>query len=328
MSSFNGILNKLADGRFHSGEVLAAEFNVTRAAIWKYLKKIEAMGLGVDAVRGKGYRLQAPLELLDTRLISKTLAPPVASVISGLTVHNEIDSTNRFLLRQQQDEAIFKSGHVCLAESQTAGQGRRGRQWISPFGSNIYLSVLWRYTQGPAGLSGLSLALGVGVMRVLSQYVDNKMGLKWPNDIYYGHQKLAGILVEINGEAHGPCTLVAGLGLNVNMGGADRQAIDQPWTDLQTIVGEQKLSRNQLAGQLIEQMLTILKGYPEHGFRAYQQEWAQWDIMSDKAVCITSMGGERHGTVKGIDQEGNLLLQTGQGLQVVHSGEVSLRLQA
>jgi len=325
MSFFEEILGKLSDGRFHSGEVLANELHISRAAVWKQLKKIQSMGLSVDAVRGKGYRLQYPLELLNTELIMDYLSPEAMGNIHDLSVHTEIDSTNRFLL--QLDHELCEKGVVCLAERQTMGRGRRGRQWVSPFGANIYLSVMWRYAHGPAQLSGLSLALGVAVMRVLSSYAIENIGLKWPNDIYWQQKKLGGILVEIAGETNGPCTLVAGLGLNVSMTDGEND-IDQPWTCLQDITQSENLSRNRLAAELIEQMLMILQDYSQKGFSAYQQEWQQWDVMFNKAVSLSSTAGERRGIVQGVDSEGGLLLKTSQGIEVINSGEVSLRLQS
>jgi len=326
MSSLDGILNRLSDGQFHSGEILASELNVTRAAVWKQLKKLESMGLRVDAVRGKGYRLQQPLELLNADSILILLPSSVKSVMSDLVVHTAIDSTNRYLL--QQGSVDSRSGQICLAERQTRGRGRRGRQWVSPFGSNIYLSLLWHFEKGPAHLAGLSLALGVAVIRVLSAYVTEGMGLKWPNDIYIKEKKLGGILVEISGETHGPCTLVAGVGLNILMNDSSGAIIDQPWISLQDVINDKTISRNAIAAELIEQMLLVLQSYPEQGFSRYKQEWQKWDIMQNKPVFIVSIDGEKPGVAKGVDDEGNFLLQTENGIEIIHSGEVSLRLQA
>lgn len=325
MSSLDEILLRLSDGQFHSGEVLAKELEITRAAIWKQLNKLKAMGLVVDAVRGKGYRLQQPLELLNADLIMGHLLSDTKVLVTELNVHTEIDSTNRFLLQQQ--EAKHQSGQICLAERQTKGRGRRGRPWVSPFGSNIYLSILWRYEQGPASLAGLSLALGLAVTRVLSNYTRTGVGLKWPNDIICNSKKLGGILIEITGESQGPCTLVAGIGLNISMHDSQSIDIDQPWVNLKDIMEVEKFSRNKLAAELVEQMVVILKDYPERGFSFYQKEWQEQDIMYNKAVCATSASGNKSGIAKGVDSDGNLIFQSDDGLQIIHSGEVSLRLQ-
>lgn len=325
MSSLDEILLRLSDGQFHSGEVLAKELEITRAAIWKQLNKLKTMGLVVDAVRGKGYRLQQPLELLNADLIMGHLLSGTKAFVTELNVHTEIDSTNRFLLQQQ--EAKHQSGQICLAERQTKGRGRRGRPWVSPFGSNIYLSILWRYEQGPASLAGLSLALGLAVTRVLSNYTRTGVGLKWPNDIICNDKKLGGILIEITGESQGPCTLVAGIGLNISMHDSQSSDIDQPWVNLKDIMEVEKISRNKLAAELVEQMVVILKDYPERRFSFYQKEWQEQDIMYNKPVCATSASGNKSGIAKGVDSDGNLIFQSDDGLQIIHSGEVSLRLQ-
>ena len=319
------LLNKLADGAFHSGEVLASELGVTRAAIWKQLKKIEAMGLAVDAIRGKGYRLQQPLDLLDIGKIMQQLPARIDAEIARIELFADIDSTNRYLMNETQQQA---GALICLAETQSQGRGRRGRQWISPFASNIYMSLKWQYTSGPMLLSGLSLALGVAVMRVLSHYGCQDIGLKWPNDIFWRDRKLGGILVELAGDVSGPCDVVAGLGMNVRMPEHADRDIGQPWTDLQHILDTDMPSRNELVARLIEQLLDVLRLYPQQGFAFYQQEWHRWDIARGKPVCLSFPTGEKQGIVQGVDANGALLLDTGQGVEIINSGEISLRIQS
>ncbi len=325
MPSYLSLLTKLADGAFHSGELLARDLGVTRAAIWKQLKKIEAMGLTIDAVRGKGYRLQQPLDLLDIDHIKQLLPARLDAEIAGLELFADIDSTNRYLMQAPQQ---LTGAMICLAESQRQGRGRRGRQWISPFASNIYLSLKWHYSNGPMLLSGLSLALGVAVMRVLSGYGCEDIGLKWPNDIYWRDRKLGGILVELTGDVSGPCDVVAGLGLNVSMPKDADSDIEQPWTDLQQIMDAQIPSRNELAAQLIEQLLNVLRDFPDHGFAFYQQEWHRWDIARGKPVCLSSASVEKRGIVQGVNREGALLLDNGHDVETINSGEISLRIQS
>jgi BirA family biotin operon repressor/biotin-[acetyl-CoA-carboxylase] ligase len=319
------LLNKLADGAFHSGEVLAGELGVTRAAIWKQLKKIEAMGLAVDAIRGKGYRLQQPLDLLDIGKIMQQLPARIDTEIARIELFAGIDSTNRYLMNETQQQA---GALICLAEAQSQGRGRRGRQWVSPFASNIYMSLKWQYADGPMLLSGLSLALGVAVMRVLSDYGCQDIGLKWPNDIFWRDRKLGGILVELAGDVSGPCDVVAGLGMNVRMPEDADRDIGQPWIDLQHILDTDMPSRNELVARLIEQLLDVLCLYPQQGFAFYQQEWHRWDIARGKTVCLSFPTGEKQGIVQGVDANGALLLDTGQGVETINSGEISLRVQS
>ncbi|MDX1654152.1 MAG: biotin--[acetyl-CoA-carboxylase] ligase, partial [Candidatus Competibacteraceae bacterium] len=237
------LLEVLGDGRFHSGEELARALGVSRAAVWKHLNSLGRRGLEVHAVRGRGYRLPNPLELLDPEGIRAQLSPSVQGRLAQLEVFDQIDSTNSYLLTRAKAGA--PGGSVCLAERQSAGRGRRGRQWISPFAANLYLSVLWRYPDGPALLSGLSLAVGVAMARALEGVGVVGVGLKWPNDLLWRDQKLGGILLEFGGESSGPCQVVTGVGLNVTMPKEPALDIDQPWPDLTTVLGL-GLSRNRL----------------------------------------------------------------------------------
>lgn len=318
------LLNCLADGRFHSGEQLAGTLGVTRAAVWKRLKNIQSMGLVVDAVRGKGYRLQQPLELLDERRIRKDLSEVASDSLARLEVFASIDSTNRYLM---QAEAVAGGAQVCLAEQQLNGRGRRGRAWISPFACNLYCSIKWQYDAGPVSLSGLSLALGVGLMRVLTAAGCQDAGLKWPNDIYCNDKKMAGVLLELSGDINGSCYVVAGVGLNLRMP-SSIAGIDQPWTDLYTVLGALTPGRNQLAAALISEWIDVLRQYPEQGFSVYQSEWNGWDIIKGRPVMLSTANFEKQGIAQGVNLEGALLLETSHGIETCHAGEVSLRVQA
>lgn len=220
------LLSILADGEFHSGTELADQVGVTRSAVWKQLSFLTEIGLRHAAVSGRGYRLEKPLELLDHALISEFLDEKSRALLASLEIHEQIPSTNSYL-----SELVHKgapSGVVCFAEQQTAGKGRRGRCWVSPYGNNVYVSILWRFQQGPAAISALSLAVGVAVIRTLKQYSIPGIGLKWPNDIYWRDKKLGGILIEVSGENQGPCAAVIGLGLNLYLSGEEAESIDQP----------------------------------------------------------------------------------------------------
>jgi len=319
------LLNSLADGQFHSGETLAANMGVTRAAIWKQLKKIEAMGLPIDAVRGKGYRLQQPLELLELKRIRQLLPESSHDRIGKFELFASIDSTNGYLMKEV---ALQQGAHICFAEMQKSGRGRRGRPWVSPFASNIYCSIKWQYDIDPISLSGLSLALGVGLMRVLAATGGENIGLKWPNDIYWNNKKMAGLLLELSGDVNGPCYVVAGVGVNVRMPARLDTDIDQPWTDLYSLLGPQTPGRNKLAADLIHAWLDILQCYPEQGFSHYQQEWNDWDIVKGRQVVLSTPGREVQGMAQGVNNEGALLLETEKGIESYHAGEISLRISS
>ena len=182
------LIRRLADGRFYSGQARADELGISRAGVWKRLNRLgEQLQLEIQAVPGRGYRLAEPLELLDREQILCVLEPKVAGALSDLHLHQRIGSTNSWLMEQAAAGAA--SGSVCLAEQQTEGRGRRGRTWASPFGANIYLSLLWRFSQAPAQLSGLSLAAGLAVLRALQRQGVQGPGLKWPNDLLWNGRR-------------------------------------------------------------------------------------------------------------------------------------------
>lgn len=319
------LLLLLADGQFHSGTDLSQSLNISRSAVWKQMQVLSELGIELVAVSGKGYKLPQALHLLDEAQIGAYLDPQALSMIARVEIHDAIDSTNRYL--QQLAQQGGESGQVCLAEYQTAGKGRRGRSWVSPFGHNIYLSILWRYQDGPAAIAGLSMALGVAVAGALQDFGVTGIGLKWPNDIYWQQRKLAGILVEVSGENSGPCHAVIGLGLNYYLPPHHSEIIDQPWVDLAGILGETARGRrNELVALLLNRLMPVIAGFTLSGLPNFIEEWRCFDCMSGRAVTIF-IGGQRHeGRVAGIDDNGLLLLADNEGgVRAFASGEVSFR---
>lgn len=320
------LLSVLADGRFHSGTALAQLLKVSRSAVWKQLQVLIELGLEINAVSGKGYKLEQPLQLLDQLQIRANLTPVAQALLQQIEIHSVISSTNTYLLDLAKKTQV--SGWVCLAEYQTAGKGRRGRTWVSPFGHNIYLSLLWCYQDGPAAIAGLSLAVGVAVVRALQQMGVADVGLKWPNDIYWQDRKLAGILIEVSGESSGPCHAVIGLGMNLYLPRQPAEAIDQAWVDLQQILGEQVMpDRNQWVASLLNQMLPVIADFENRRLPEYLQEWRGFDCMLGKQVTIFIGQQGFEGEVKGIDDQGLLLLEDSAGqVRAFASGEVSFRV--
>jgi BirA family biotin operon repressor/biotin-[acetyl-CoA-carboxylase] ligase len=320
MSLFIPLLEQLADGHFHSGEELGQQLGVSRTAVWKALQQFEMLGLDIHAVQGRGYRLATALELLRSAEILAALPAAVRDVPLALTVQQEVDSTNAWLM--QQDDW---HGKACLAEYQHAGRGRRGRHWISPFAANIYLSLGWRFSLDAAALAGLSLATGVAIMRALDAMGIRGVGLKWPNDIVHGSRKLGGILIEMRAEAGGPSQVVIGVGLNVHMSDSAAEELDQPWSDLQQCAGE-KVSRNALAAAVLSELVQACQACDQGALTAYLEDWQDYDIHAGKEVDLI-LPDERRitGLSRGIDSQGALLLEQGGKVQRFSCGEVSLR---
>jgi BirA family biotin operon repressor/biotin-[acetyl-CoA-carboxylase] ligase len=261
------ILTRLSEDRFYSSSELSADLGLSRTTIWKYLHSFSELGLEIIAVSGKGYRLKRKLELLSVAKIKKELKPEVESLLSVLEIHSQIASTNNYLLEAMKINN--QSGYACFAESQTNGRGRQGRQWVSPFGSNIYLSLSWVFENGFASLSGLSLAIGVVVVRALTELGIDNIGLKWPNDIYWQDKKLGGILIEISGESSGECIAIIGLGLNMYLPEKTTATINQPWTDLDKISPKINYSRNVLSSLLLNYLLPVLATFETQTFKHY-----------------------------------------------------------
>ncbi len=323
------LIRLLADGQFHSGEVIARHLGLSRVAIWKALRKsANHYGLALESVRGRGYRLAAPLELLDSGRIRALLSPAGRAMLTRLDIHDQIDSTNACLMREAALGAL--AGTVCLAERQTAGRGRRGRPWISPFGSNLYLSILWRYPLAPAALGGASLAIGAVVAGVLRRIETDATGasaltLKWPNDLLWQGCKLAGLLLEVAGESQGPSHLVMGLGVNLRMEPTQGQHIDQPWTDLSQMLSGHAINRNQLVAQLLDALLSALDVYGRDGLEPFLAQWREFDALLGQPVRLRLGDQVIEGLHAGIANDGSLQLQTLAGLKRFQAGEVSLR---
>ncbi|MEW8627179.1 MAG: bifunctional biotin--[acetyl-CoA-carboxylase] ligase/biotin operon repressor BirA [Candidatus Thiodiazotropha sp.] len=316
------LINKMADGRFHSGQELGEMLGISRAGVWKRLQKIkQKYGLQVDAVKGRGYRLQESLDLLNRDSIEKVLKelgiepPPVE-------VHTTIDSTNAWLM--QQAALGIKSGTVCLAEQQSGGKGRHGRHWVSPFGRNLYYSMLLRFDLAPAQVAGLSLTSAIAVLRLLRQMNCHQAGLKWPNDVLWQGRKLAGLLLQVSGESSGPSQVVIGVGLNLGMGQYG-EAIDQPWADLSQIPQVKPYNRNELAARLTMHLRDVAEQYLQQGLAGFIDEWHEYDLYLGKQVVISSANNMHTGIHMGIDETGGIRIETEGEIRTFHAGEVSLR---
>jgi len=313
------LIQSLAPGKFVSGQKLGNELNVSRAAIAKHMATLVNMGLDVFSVRGKGYKLSAPLSLLNKDDIAVQLSLTQSGIIE---VHSVIDSTNDYLMRRLPNQ--ITQGQVCLAEYQSAGRGRRGRQWISPFGSQIYLSMYWYLEQGLSAAMGLSVAAALAVSDAILLHCGVQVQLKWPNDIYLGGVKLAGILIELEGQALDPSHSVIGIGLNINLPEKSVREITQQCTDLHAH-SPIEIDRNLLSAQLISCLWKRLAQHSEHGLIDMLSEWHAADIYLNKRVKLITGDKEILGICRGLNNHGALLLEVDGKVKPIYGGEVSLR---
>jgi len=314
------LIKALANGAFVSGQMLGEELNISRTAISKHIKALISMELDIYSVRGKGYKLSKSLNLLSQKKIIDAL--PKGNSTPKIEVHSLIDSTNSYLLRRLPNH--LSQGQVCVAEYQSAGRGRRGRQWISPFGSQIYLSIYWFLEQGLSAAMGLSLVTALAVSDAVYALTNIKVQLKWPNDIYIDGAKLAGILIDLEGQALEPSHSVIGVGLNVDMPTQAAIKIGQKWTDLQSH-SKDKIDRNLLSAELIHYLLKRLEDYQNEGLVEMVNEWHAQDFYLNKKVKLLT--GERaiKGVCRGVNAQGALLLEVDGKIKTIYGGEVSLR---
>lgn len=318
MSLQHALIHILADGQFHSGNELGKKLNVSRSAVWKALQKLRDIDIDIHAVHGRGYRLAEPLELLDNQEILAALTPQSQSQLQSLDILFDVASTNSWLLARQQRHAI-----VCLAEHQYAGRGRRGRQWLAPFASNLTMSLGWQFNLDITALSSFSLVCGVAIVRALQHFGVDELGLKWPNDVICQNKKLGGILIEMRGESGGPSELVIGVGLNIRLSGEQAKAISQPWIDLQHC---ETVSRNVLAAALIDALIEACLACEAGQQAGYLSQWRDLNIHHQALVTLQMMDGSSvSGAFTDIDDSGALILLENGQLRRFTSGEVSLR---
>ena len=315
------LLERLADGRFHSGEELGEALGISRAAVWKKLKSLEELGLSLDSVRGRGYRLGSGIELLNAETIVEGLERDVRHRIK---LHTSLSTVSTNDLVRELGESTPDSICFCLAEHQSGGRGRRGRYWSSPFGSTINLSLRWQIGEGMASLEGLSLAVGLAVLKALEAAGARDLQLKWPNDILWQYRKLSGILLEVHGDPTGECEVVIGIGINIKLSAEQIQAIGQPAVDLHGVIGK-SVSRNEVVSHLVNTLCHMLDGFQSGGFALFREHWKGHDAFLGQQVTLETSGRSVKGVCRGVNDHGGLLLETDQGITTFNGGEVSLR---
>jgi BirA family biotin operon repressor/biotin-[acetyl-CoA-carboxylase] ligase len=320
------LLLLLADGQLHSGESLAVALGQTRAAVWKGVERLRALGIEVQAHARRGYRLPCTAELLNSRALTQELTEPSRAQLRRLELLFEVDSTNTRLLKAPPPPVGWAD--VAFSELQHAGRGRLGRRWLAPFGCGIAMSVSWTFSDGARALPALSLGVGVAVSRALARLGAERMALKWPNDIWYRDRKVGGVLVEIRAEAGGPAHVVIGVGLNVRVPQAQRTQIEASGARVAAVEDacRNPPSRNRVGGALLDELLGMLFEFEQAGFAKFRAEWMAHDALGGRAVQVRVGESFTAGTARGVDEDGALLLEANGRTQRFVSGEASLRL--
>ncbi len=321
------LLLRLAAGPV-SGDTLAREAGLTRAAVWKRIEALRSAGVAVSARPGLGYSLDAPPDLLDADAIAAALSADVREAVHGPVVAWTIDSTNSELLRRRTPA---RGVEVLFAERQLGGRGRLGREWASPLAANLYLSLSRGFEGGLARLGGLGLVAGVAAAEALHGLGYGRVRLKWPNDLVVPDpadgvlRKLGGLLVEGGGEHAGPVRAVVGLGLNVRMPAAAAASIDQPWCDLAGLGHPTPPSRDALAAALVSRLVPALAQFDHDGLGPFLPRHAALDALSGRAVDVRAGNRVHAGRALGLAPDGALRVDIDGAERHFHAGEASLR---
>lgn len=322
------ILRLLSDGEFHSGVTLARHLDVSRTSVSTALRGLEETGVVIHRVHGRGYRLPDPVQWLNKDKILKYLVTEEENL--HLEILDTTKSTNTVLLQKATVEEYSgrnKTGTISVVatELQTNGRGRRGQLWHSGLGDSLTFSLLWNFQKGAGLLSGLSLVIGIAIIRSLKLSGINNVALKWPNDVMSHHQKIAGILIELRGDSLGPTLAVIGVGINLKLSDRIKSNIDQKTTDLFSISGKNP-DRNKLMAKLLTELLIVLKEFAQHGFNPFRNEWAQYHELENKPVTLYLPDGSiQEGVVQGVTDNGSLILKTLAGVRYFNGGNIKLR---
>jgi BirA family biotin operon repressor/biotin-[acetyl-CoA-carboxylase] ligase len=312
------LLHLLSDGEFHSGEFLARQLGVSRATVFSDLATLKDVEL--QRIRGRGYRLPGGWQPLDKNEIERCLGSSASRF--AIEVVQQAESSNTALLRRIDAQ----NGSVLAVELQTAGRGRMGRTWHSTLGNALTFSLLWRFDGGLNSLSGLSLAVGVALIRALNRFGAKGAGLKWPNDILAPDGKLGGVLIEAQGDMYGPSLAVIGIGINCSLPAKMARSISQPAAALDGICAVPPL-RNHLLAALLQELAGVLDIFTAHGFSALRSEWGKYHVQQDLPVKLQMPDGSIvSGIARGASEEGELVLETSEGIRQFNSGEVGSRL--
>ena len=320
------LLNALNQPGFVSGQALGEQLGISRAAVSKHINSLQVMGLDIFKVTGKGYSLNNHAGLLNQTKIQQhfnQLTSQLKSQPVNVEVHPIIDSTNSELMRRIQAKTALESGTVIVAEMQQSGRGRRGRVWQSPFGANLYYSYFWRLDDGLQAAMGVSIAVGLAGYDTIKALYDIELELKWPNDIYLNKQKLAGVLVELDGQPQGPCQLVLGIGINLQMPQSFSQHIDQAWTDLSQHT--QQLDKNELVASLTYHLENRLDQYRKSGLHTMHEQWNSLNAFAGEYVELNTGHRSWRGICEGIDPQGGIRIRQDGEVKSYYGGEISLR---
>jgi len=315
------LLAMLGDGKFHSGEVLANQLGISRASVFNALASVGEYDVVLQRIRGRGYRLARPWCPLNSEEIARCLGQDASQF--EIEILSQAASSNALLLHRARNmNGVITSGRVLAVELQTAGRGRMGKAWYSGLGSSLTFSLLWQFEKGLNALSGLSLAVGVAQIRALRKLGTQDVYLKWPNDIMTSQGKLGGVLVEAQGDMLGPSIVVIGIGLNYSLPTTLLNKIDQSACSLEDVC-TLRPTRSQLLAALLQELASMLRKFEQDGFKLLRKEWESYHIHQNHKILLKMpLGKSFNGIARGVNDRGELCLETKQDTQYFNSGEI------
>jgi len=292
------LLGYLGPEAWKSGEEIASNLGVSRAAVWKQVQALRSKGYKIESSPNKGYRLAKNQDILDPELIREGLETQFVG--NDLRYYREVKSTNE---KAREMAATCGNGAVVLAEVQTGGRGRLSRSWRSPSGG-IWMSLILKPKMPLAQAYRINMAVSVAIARTLIRLYGIRPGIKWPNDILINERKLCGILIEVSAEIDCLEYAVVGIGINANIN-VDDFPDDWNATSLSREIGCQ-VSRTKLIQALL---MEIEKAYMQMGSPEIYSEWRDRSVTLGRRVRVTSMEGDLEGIAVSLSEDGALEIE-------------------
>lgn len=320
------LLVLLNDGLGHSVKELAKNLACSIKSIYFLVGQLHKYNIDIENINEDGlrFRLCNPIVWLKTDSILSHIS--VFPDRFDLKLFDVIDSTNNYLLQQLKKNILNKGNiPVIAAEFQTSGRGREGRIWECGFGNGLMFSMCWYFEKSVSDLSGLSLVIGIAIIRVLKSNSIQNIQIKWPNDILSNNQKLAGILTEIRSAVYGPSYAVIGVGINFNLSKSVKSYITQDFTDLSSIASH-SIDRNQILGELLTEFCRVLNDFGCYGFSYFKKEWISYHSYEGREVDLRSANGSVvTGIIDGVTNDGAICLLTPEGKKSYSVGSIFVR---
>lgn len=290
-----------------SGTSIGESLGISRAAVQKRIQSLVENGLPIEAVSGKGYSLPNGVSLLSDKRISEHLNPVLCESVEVL---QSVQSTNSHLLGQV---IVVDKAKVCVAEAQSAGRGRRGNDWQSASYRNVMMSIAWGFDHWPETVTGLGLAVALTIVETINERCGLDVKVKWPNDLMVGHDKLAGILIDVAGESAGVCNVVIGIGLNVHQPDWSGSNAAYRWIDMDTL--GVKICRNELIGVISNNVIRMLAQFGDTGFSPLVDRWNAVSSYRGQRVRVGVMNDYIEGKMLSVDSMGALLIVDDNGVE-------------